>query len=57
MTAIENIAPCKTKKVKANTQKWFDKEVLENINTREKLFKTFKNSTIHNDKELYKKRK
>ena len=46
-----------TKEVNANTQKWFDGEVLENINTREKLFKTFKNSRLRTDKELYKKGK
>ena len=25
---VDSIAPCKTKRVKANTQKWFDGEVL-----------------------------
>ena len=31
---VDNIAPCTTKRVKANTQKWFDGEVLENISIR-----------------------
>ena len=35
----DSIAPCKTKMVKANTKKWFDGEILENINTRDKSFK------------------
>ena len=39
---VDNIVPCKTKRVKANTQKWFDGEVLQNMNTREKLFKRSK---------------
>ena len=30
---IGKIAPCMTKKFKANTQKWFDGEVLENVNS------------------------
>ena len=54
---VDSIAPFKTKRVKANTQKWFDGEVLENINTRDKLFKKFKKSRLHIDKELYKKAK
>ena len=54
---VDSIAPFKTKKVKENTQKWFDGEVLENINTREKLFKKIKKSRLHIDKKLYKKAK
>ena len=40
---IDSIAPFKTKRVKANTQKWFDREVLENTDTRDKLFKKLRN--------------
>ena len=54
---VNNITPCKTKRVKANIQKWLDGEVLENINTRDKLFKRFKKSKFNIDKELYKKAK
>ena len=54
---VDSIVPCKTKRVKANTQKWFEGEVLENINTRDKLFKKIKKSRLHIDKELYKKAK
>ena len=57
MAVIDNIAPCKTKQVKANTQKWFVREVLENINTRDKLFKRFKKSILHIDNDPYKKAK
>ena len=54
---VDSIAPYKTKRVRANIQKWFDGEVLENINTRDKLFKKFKKSRLHIDKELHKKAK
>ena len=53
----DSFAPFKTKRVKANTQKRFDREVLENINTRNKVFKKFKKSRLHINKELYKKAK
>ena len=43
--------------MKGNTQKWFDCEVFEKLNLRNKLFKKFKKSRIHIDKELYKKSK
>ena len=54
---VDSVVPFKTKRVKANAQKWFDREVLENINTRDKLFKKFKKSRLQIDKELYKKNK
>ena len=54
---VDSIAPFKTKRVKANTQKWFGGEVLENINTRDKLFKKLKKSRLDIDKELHKKAK
>ena len=54
MTVLRLIRPKGSKK---NFQKWFDGEVLENINTRGKLFKKFKKSRLHIDKELYKKAK
>ena len=56
MTIIDKIAPYKRKRVK-NTQKWFDGEVLEKLNLRNKLFKKFKKSRLHIDKEFYKKSK
>ena len=53
MTVLHLIRPKGSKQ----TLKWFDEEVLENINTRDKLFKKFKKSRLHIDKELYKKAK
>ena len=57
MTVIYKIAPYKSKRVKGNTQKWFDGEVLEKLNLRNKLFMKFKKSRLHIDTELYKKSK
>ena len=56
-SVFDNIAPCKTKRFKTNTRKWFDRDVLEDINTRDKIFKRFKKSRPHIDKELYIKAK
>ena len=57
MTVIDKIAPHKSKRVKENTQKLFDGEVLEKLNLRNKLVKKFKKSRLHIDKELDKKSK
>ena len=57
MTVIDKIAPYKSKRVKLNTQKWFDGEVLEKLNLKNKLFQKCKKSRLHIDKELYKKSK
>ena len=60
MTVIDKIAPYKSKQVKGNTQKWFDGEVLEKLNLRNKLFEKDKELYIYIiniDKELYKKSK
>ena len=57
MTIIDKMAPYKRKRVKGNTQKWFDGEVFEKLNLRNKLFKKFKKSRLHIDKELYKNSK
>ena len=54
---LTKIALFKTERVKGNTQKWFDGEVLEKLNSRDKLFQIFKNSRVYIDKELFKKAK
>ena len=38
MTVIDKIAPFRNKRIKGNTQKWFDSEVLEKLNARDKPF-------------------
>ena len=39
MTVMGKTAPYRNKRVKGDTQKWFDSEVLEKLNTREKVSK------------------
>ena len=55
MSVIDKLAPFKTKRVKGNSQEWFDGEVLESIALRDKLFKKFKHSKLNVDKEIYNK--
>ena len=57
MTVVDKIALYKSKRVKGNIQNWFDGEVLEKLNLRNKLFKKFEKLRLHIDKELYKKSK
>ena len=57
MRVTDKIVPYTSKWLKGNTQKWFDGEVLEKLNLRNKLFKKFKKSRLHIEKELYKKSK
>ena len=57
MTIIDKIARFKIKRVKRNTQKWFDGKILEKLNSRDKLFHEFKKSRLHIHKELFKKAK
>ena len=54
-SVIDEIAPCKTKRVKGNSKEWFDSVVSEGINNRDKLFKKFKKSRLRLDLENYKK--
>ena len=53
MSVIDKLAPFKTKRVKGNSQEWFDGEVLESIALRDKLFKKFKRSKLNVDTEIY----
>ena len=57
MTAIDNLAPSKNKRIKGTSQDWFDAEIMEKINERDKLFKKFKKSCWHVDKDNYKEAK
>ena len=54
-SVIDEIAPCKIKRVKGNSKEWFDSVVSEGINNRGKLFKKFKKSRLPLDQENYKK--
>ena len=51
MSAIGNLAPCKIKRIKGTSQDWFDAQIIEKINERNKLFKK---SCLHVNKYNYK---
>ena len=53
----DKIAPFKVLRVKNNTQEWFDSEVAEAIDLRDKRLKHFKSTKLHVDEELYKEAK
>ena len=53
MVAIDKVAPIKERRIKHNSQEWFDYEISEAIKNRDKLLKKFKKSRLHIDKELY----
>ena len=41
------------KRVKQNSQEWFDTEIADEIKNRDNLFKKFKQSKLHIDKDIY----
>ena len=54
MGVIDLVAPIKLRRIKQNSQEWFDGEVAEKISVCDKLFKKLKKSKLHIDKEIYK---
>ena len=52
---FDKIAPFKKVFLKNNTSEWIDDEVFEGIKVRDKLFKTFKRSRLHNDHLKYRR--
>ena len=55
MNVIDKLAPFKIKRVKDNSQEWFDGKVIERKALRGKLFKKFKLSKLNVNKEIYNK--
>ena len=55
MTVIDSVAACNGKRVKGNTENYFDGEVLEKLRSRDKFFKALKKKRLHINKELYEK--
>ena len=53
MSVNDKVAPIKERWVKQNSQEWFDGEIADEIKNRDKLFKKFKNSKLHIDKDIY----
>ena len=41
MVAIDLVAPIKERRIKPNSQEWFDAEIYEAIKNRDKLLKKF----------------
>ena len=54
MGVIDLVAPIKSRRIKQSSQEWFDGEIEEKISVSDKLFKKFKKSKLHSDKEIYK---
>ena len=54
-SVIDEIASIKKIRVKNNSQDWFDAEINEEIERRDKSFAKFKKSRLHSDNESYKK--
>ena len=52
---IDEIAPLKEIRLKNNSQDWFDAEINEEIERRDKSFAKFRKSKLHRDNENYKK--
>ena len=51
MVAIDKVAPIKERKIKHNSQEWFDGEISEAIKNRDQLLKKIKRSRWHIDNE------
>ena len=55
MEVNDKVAPVKSKKIKRNSQEWFNSEISEKLIIRDKLFKKHKKTRVHVDKEIYKR--
>ena len=53
MGVIDKVAPIKERWMKQNSQEWFDGKNVGEIKNRDKLFKNFKKSKLHADKDIY----
>ena len=52
---IDKVVPVKSKRIKRSSQEWFDSEISEKLIVRDKLFKKYKKTRLHVDKEIYKR--
>ena len=55
MEVIDKVAPFKNKRIKRNSQEWFDSELSEKLINRDKLFKKYKKTRLHVNKDIYKR--
>ena len=51
---VNKIASLKNVRIKNASSKWFDREIVEKLSLRDKLFKKFKSSHLNIDWEIYK---
>ena len=51
---VNKIAPLKNVRIKNGSSKWSDREIVEKLSLRDKLFKKFKSSHLSIDWEIYK---
>ena len=52
MEVIDKVASVKNKRLRGNSQEWFDSEISEKLIIQDKLFKKYK-TRLHVDKEIY----
>ena len=52
---IDKVAPVKNKRIKRNSQEWFDREISGKLLIQDKFFKKYKKTRLHVDKEIYKR--
>ena len=55
MKVTDKVASGKNKRIKRNSQEWFDSEISEELIIRGKLFKKYKKTRLNVDKEIYKR--
>ena len=55
MEVIDKVAPVKNKRIKKDSQEWFDSEISAKVITQDKLFKKYKKTRLHVDKEINKR--
>ena len=53
MSVIDKVVPIKERRVKQNSQEWFDGDIADEIKNRDKLSKKFKKSKLLIDKDSY----
>ena len=55
MEVIDKVASVKNKRIKRNSQEWFDSEISEKLIIRNKLLKKYKKTRLHVNKKIYKR--
>ena len=55
MEVIDKVAPVKSKRIKRNSQEWFDIEISGKLIIRDKLFKKYTKTRLYVDKDIYKR--